>query len=489
MTIPVNKVVKVKILTSPTFPARKGFGLLLIIGSTPSVLTQSAPIRFYSDIDGVSADFNSGTPEYQAAQTYFAQSPRPSEVAIGLSTAAPASLTNDPAVLVAGDVGDVEQSLLVWQAITAGTLSLVVNGAFLTASALNFSAVTDLDGVASVLGAAFPALTITQSGGLFTFTTVATGASASLSAPAAPLGGSVVELLGIAGLFSSGVSIGAGTLLGDALQLLQNYNQSWYGFTFVGGISEADILVAAAWAEARVKIFGFSSSNPDLADLSSTSNLALSLNALGYSRTFGVYDNDDLYPAVSVFGRAFTVNFNNENSTITLKFKQLPGVTPVVITETQRVTLTERHMNYYAVFGDSAMLAEGTMINGRFFDEIHGLDWLLNAIETNVFGYMLTAKTKIPQTDPGVARLVQQAENACAEAVRNGLLAPGQYNGEPLGAIDTGDFLSKGYYLFAQPISEQNQSDREARKAPPIQGILKGAGALHFADIELTFER
>lgn len=492
MTIPVNKVVKVTILTSPTFPARKGFGLLLIIGSTPGVLTQGSPIRFYSDIDGVAADYNSSTPEYQAAQTYFAQSPRPTEVAIGLSTAAPFSATNDPATIVAVDSGDVEQDIPTWQAVTAGTLSLTINGSFVTATGLDFSGATDLDGVAAIIQAA-PAfgglITVTQSVGLFTFTTVSVGASASISAPAAPLGSSIVEMLGVAGLSSTGVSAGPGTPISEALQTLQDYNQSWYGFTFVNGISDADVLEAAAWAEARIKIFGFTSADPNIANQSNLSNLALSLNALEYSRTFGVYDDNDLYAAVSVFGRAFTTNFNNQNSTITLKFKKLPGITPIVITETQRLTLTERNINYYSEFGDSAMLAEGVMVNGRFFDEVHGLDWLLNAIETNVFGYMYTAKTKIPQTDPGVARLVQQAEKACQEGVRNGLLAPGQYNGEPLGAVETGDFLAKGYYIFAQPIAEQNQSDREARKAPPIQGILKGAGALHFADIELNFER
>lgn len=492
MTIPVNKVVKVSILTSPTFPARKGFGLLLIIGSTPGVLTQSEPMRFYSDIDGVAADYNSSTPEYQAAQTYFAQSPRPSEVAIGLSTAAPFSATNDPASIVANDIGDVEQSVVAWQAITAGTLSLSINGSFITATGLNFSGVVDLDGVAAIIQAApeFGGLiTVTHNAGLFTLTTVLVGAGASISAPATPLGSSIVETLGIAGLSNTGVSAGPGTPISEALQTLQDFNQSWYGFTFVNNISESDILEAAAWAEARIKIFGFATSNVDIANQSSLSNLALSLNALNYSRTFGIYDDNDVYAAVSVFGRAFTVNFNNQNSTITLKFKQLPGITPIDITETQRLTLTARNINYYSQFGDSAMLAEGVMVNGRFFDEVHGLDWLLNAIETNVFGYMYTSKTKIPQTDQGVARLVQQAEKACQEGVRNGLLAPGQYNGDPLGAIETGDFLSKGYYIFAQSVRDQNQSDREARKAPPIQGILKGAGALHFADIELNFER
>jgi hypothetical protein len=117
------------------------------------------------------------------------------------------------------------------------------------------------------------------------------------------------------------------------------------------------------------------------------------------------------------------------------------------------------------------------------------LDWLQNAVETNVFGYLYTRTTKVPQTDKGVAALVQQVEKACEEGVNNGLLAPGLWNGNDLGEVKAGDFLPEGYYIYAQPVALQNQSDREARKSPPIQGLLKGAGAIHSVSITLTFER
>ena len=63
MTIPVSKVVKVSILSSPTFPKRKGFGLLLIIGKSAR-LPVGNRIRFYSDMDAVAADFDSTDEEY-----------------------------------------------------------------------------------------------------------------------------------------------------------------------------------------------------------------------------------------------------------------------------------------------------------------------------------------------------------------------------------------------------------------------------------------
>ena len=72
MSIPVSKVVKVSILSSPTFPARKGFGLLNIIGNSAR-LPVGDRIHFYSDMEGVAADFASTDEEYKAAQVFFSR--------------------------------------------------------------------------------------------------------------------------------------------------------------------------------------------------------------------------------------------------------------------------------------------------------------------------------------------------------------------------------------------------------------------------------
>ena len=38
-------------------------------------------------------------------------------------------------------------------------------------------------------------------------------------------------------------------------------------------------------------------------------------------------------------------------------------------------------------------------------------------------------------------------------------------------------------------MDEQAQSDREARKAPPIQIAVKLRGAIHFVDVAITVNR
>lgn len=490
MSLPVSKVVGVKIFSSPTFPARKGFGMLCIFGNSQS-LPAGDRIRFYSDITGVAADFASTTEEYKAATIFFSQSPAPTQLAIARRF--------DVAVggQLLGSV-TVSQTIADYTAITNGGLDIQLDGVNKQVTALNLSGAANLNAVAAAIQTKLQALaagtTCIWNGQRFIVTSGTTGPSSTVAFATAPTGsGSPLDVSGLLGLRAQdqGYSTAGAAVetVTQSLDAVQQINQAWYGFTFTSEVTEAQLKEGMAWAEPRVKVFGYTTAASNAQDSAQTNDIGTWAKTNLYRRTFGIWDNNDPYAAVSALARAFVVNFNEQNSTLTLKFKRLPGNTPVSITESQRLALTGKNLNYYSYFGDSAMLAEGVMADGTFFDEVHGLDWLQNAIETNVFGYLYTRTTKVPQTDKGVAALVQQVELAMQQGVNNGLLAPGEWNGMDLGQVKSGDFLPRGFYVYAQPVAEQNQSDREARKAPPIQVIAKGAGAIHFADISVTFER
>ncbi|EEN5923402.1 DUF3383 family protein [Salmonella enterica] len=209
-----------------------------------------------------------------------------------------------------------------------------------------------------------------------------------------------------------------------------------------------------------------------------------------YGRTFVQYSSSSKYAALSAFGRAFTVNFNGSNTTITLKFKQEPGITYETLTTDQAAALDAKKCNVFVYYqNDTAILQQGVMSSGDFFDERHGLDWLQNYVQTNLYNLLYTSTTKVPQTDAGVTRLLSNVEQSMDQSVTNGLVAAGVWNGGPIGQLDSGDTLTKGYYVYAQPISEQAQADREARKAPVIQVACKLAGAVHFADVQINVVR
>ncbi|WP_211843399.1 DUF3383 family protein [Raoultella ornithinolytica] len=281
--------------------------------------------------------------------------------------------------------------------------------------------------------------------------------------------------------------------------LLQAVNASlqytnWYGLAIADSadLVEADVISVAAAIEASSlsRILAVTTDDVNVLVAGNTDNIGYKLKAAGYGRTFWQYSSSSKYAAISAFGRAFTVNFTGNNTTITLKFKTEPGVTYETLTTTQAAAIDSINGNVYVYYAnDTAIIQQGVMANGDFFDERHGLDWLQNYVQTNLYNLLYTSTTKIPQTDAGVTRLMTSVEASLDQAVNNGLVAPGVWNGGPIGQIESGDTLTKGYYVYAGAVASQAQSDREARKSPVIQAAIKLAGAIHYADVQINVVR
>jgi len=130
--------------------------------------------------------------------------------------------------------------------------------------------------------------------------------------------------------------------------------------------------------------------------------------------------------------------------------------------------------------------------NNGFTDEIEADLWLKKALEVAGFNYLRQTNTKIPQTESGMTGLKGAYAQICERGINNGSYAPGTWNGAiPFG--DPEDFLTnienKGYYIYSIPLSQQAQTDREARKAPLVQIALKRSGAFHFSDVIVNIQR
>ncbi|WP_315384768.1 DUF3383 domain-containing protein [Microvirgula aerodenitrificans] len=488
----VSRVVKVDVVMSPIAAALRNFGSLLIVGAS-AVIDTIERYRQYDDIDGVGADFGTAAPEFKAAQIYFSQSPRPSMLYIGRWAQTATSAILNGKLLTAA-----EQGIDLFTAVTAGGMKITVDGTEKTLSGIDLSGVTNLNGVASAISAKLSTAgacvwNATQS--RFEITSATTGATSTLGYGSAPPTGTDVSLL--LGLRSGQAQppvngIAAETLL-SAVQGLANITSAWYGLSVAAtNVQDTDHIDVAAYIEATSpsRIYGVTTQDTATLSSVSTSDLASKLKAARYMRTFVQYSTSSPYAAVSAFGRAFTVNFQGQNTTITLKFKQEPGITAETITASQANALKAKNCNVFVNYdNDTAILQEGVMSNGYFFDEVHGLDWLQNDVQTDVWNLFLTSTTKIPQTDGGVNIVTTRVESRMAQGVTNGLLAPGIWNGPLFGALTTGQTLTKGYYVYAPPVASQVQADREARKAPVIQVAAKLAGAIHFSDIIVNVNR
>jgi hypothetical protein len=167
-------------------------------------------------------------------------------------------------------------------------------------------------------------------------------------------------------------------------------------------------------------------------------------------------------------------------------WKVEPGIAPEGLTSNQADVLQKKRVNVYVAYDNgTSILQYGTMAGPAYIDQIYGVDWYQNAVQTAVFNVPYT-QPSVPQTDPGENQLVSAINQVNDQAIFNGFGAPGQWNAAGFGQLQEGQYLKLGYYTFAQPVSSQSESDRAARKAVPIQSALKLAGNVNTASIFLS---
>ena len=489
----VSDVVNVGILLSPTAVPNRNFGVLLILGSSP-VIDTTERIRTYTTLTGVGQDFGTVAPEYQAAAAFFAQSPMPYQLRIGRFAQTPTSGVLRGAPFNAYQVAT---NLAAFQALPAASLTIPIDGAPKVLTGLAFGAAANMNGVAGVINTALGASGgCTWDGFRFAVTSKTAGTSSTVGYAVTPSGTDVALLMGLSAASNGPAPItgAASETAVQAVQVFSGLTGDFYAITFapLSPLSDTVMLQVAATVEgiSPVRVLGITTQNPATLDGTSQTDLAAIVSASGYSRTVVQYSTTNPYAICSFFGRALGVNFEGSHTVLTMKFKQEPGVIPELLSETQASVLDSKHVNVFVAFQNGAsIIQQGTVANGRFFDEVAGLDWLSYAVQTDLFNLLYTSNTKVPQTDEGVHLLFVQVEATLSRAVENGLIAPGVWNQEGFGQIKRGDLLPKGFYVYAPLVATQNQADREARKAPLLQAAIKMAGAVHFVSCIIAVNR
>lgn len=481
-TLPVSGVVNVTVNMAPAAAQMRNFGACVIVGSS-DVIDVSERIRTYADISEVAEDFGTTSPEYLAATAFLSQSPTPSTVQIGRWALSPTSGSLRGRVLSTS-----EQAISNFTGITDGALTIRIDGSEVSVTGVNLQDAANLDAVAEKVTAALQSKgTCVWDTTRFTIKSASTGTTSTVSTVnSTPLSQAL-------GLDSGTTAVGGADSesLADAFATLMDY-PTWYMAYVAAPHSDDDVLAAAAIIEASnpACIVGFTTSSTDEIDPTKDDSLGAQLAGLGYNRTMLMYSSTNDHACASVMGRMSTVNFEGSNTTITLKFKQCPGVTSENLRTSQANALKDHNVNVFAAYNnDTSILQEGTMSGGWFIDEVHGLDWLQNYVQTAIWNLLYTSNPKIGQDETGIERLTSTIARAMDQAVTNGLVAPGVWNGDEFGSLKAGDTLSTGYYIYVQPLAEQSQADREARQAPPIQIAAKLKGAIHFVDVAITVNR
>lgn len=229
------------------------------------------------------------------------------------------------------------------------------------------------------------------------------------------------------------------------------------------------------------------------------SGLLYEIAALNLNHTKLLYYGDsasgtpDLRAFVAGYAsRMYSVNFAAQNSMMTANLKTIRGIkADASIDETVYQTLKTLGVEGYADIGGVAKVVSNANGNGLYFDDVYGRIWFDNTIKVEEFNALATMPTKVPQTERGMDYLKRTARKVCQQAVNNGFLGAGTWNGDFIFgnpedfARNISDF---GFYIYSDPIASQTQTQRQTRKAPVIYIAGKQQGAIHSMDIITTFE-
>jgi len=335
--------------------------------------------------DGFSAD----SPTYEAALTFFSQSPKPAQLAIG---------RRDGSIL--------ELTILEDQVLNSHDYSVVVGGTIYTHTSSGTSeddkpqAVQDILTAVQVLVDADTDVTGVISGTLAATTlTVTQDNDTSVAASQTDFG----------------VDWTTQESWASAIAAIDSEYCSWYALSTYDH-SVTGCLEIASEVEARAKLYFTSNSHADnllaVPELStpSSDDLLGQLNAFNYDRTAFVYSStaDDTFIELALLGAKMTTTAGMTTWDLT----PVKGVVADNLSRTNITNLEAKGGNYFTNFGGIDYIRQGIVVSREWIDTMRGSDNLASDMQIELIRMIATANKsgrKIPLTDKGVGILREGA--------------------------------------------------------------------------------
>lgn len=491
----ISNVVQVQLLTEPLLARRANVNTVAVFTSQLGKLSSSNRTEIYTDLSSVATDFGTNSEMYDFASVFFQQTPNPvsangylvasywravdEAVAATAATLVGAQLAEDTVV------GQLQQ-------IDDGTMDIDVDGATENLTALDFTTSLTLEDIADVVDTALTGATAEVSDSSIKITSSTTGATSLLTYATDPgtgtYVGSILKLnAGSGAVLTQGAA--SDTLSAETKEdAVTNAMGTFRSFVFIDTPTDAEREDLAALAVANNLISADVFSGADYLEVDAT-NTAWKIKLAGQTNYRMFYSkSNDRKLAVGVLSRMQVVLFTGTNTANTENLKDITGVVPDSYSQGEITKAYNVGLDIYTTIKDVPVML--TSPANDFFDNVYNLIAYVDALEIDTFNILKAATTKTPQTIKGMNRLVDTIEKTTQGFVRAGVFAPGTWTSpETFGDVDTfySAIETKGFYVFANRLSDQPQADRQERKSPPIQIAVKNAGAIHKANLIVQF--
>jgi hypothetical protein len=435
MTRQIKRFIDVEITKGTSRVSAAGFNVLMAITNSDLIST-SRRIKSFTTYASVALFFGSSSEEAKAANAFYFQNAfqtdQPDELQFGRYV--------DASIAALIECGtEPELDFEVWKLVSDGEFAVTIDGVLNEETGLDFTSVTSLDDVASVIDTALGAAgDCYYLDGRFNIKSGTVGAASTitlLSTVAAPAGTDISgaayldgdTLYGPANL--TGSILSQGQILEtpeEALTAIEAINDDWYAMS--GILAMRDIPATDAFAtaiESRRKMFLIATNDVTVLTLGATSSFSYYCKNLNYKRSASIYSATAAeYPDFSWLGQQLPKDVGSTN----WAFKELAGtadgavvdITPDNLTEAQIDAALDVNCNVYTPTLGSNFVYLGTMNGGRnadkegeYIDIIRNIDFLQARTEEGLISLLLEREI-IPMTDAGItmteARLQEMLE-------------------------------------------------------------------------------
>lgn len=494
----MNNVINVQLLKDQSLAQADNINDVMIVTTDRTFLNTNKRYAEYADISEVADDFGTSSPVTQAAQIFFAQQPNPisgdGALIIGYWRASSETVAATSGYLLGGEINELD-TIAQLQQISAGALTITIDGgSALVLTGIDFTSIDDMDDVVTILQALITGATVSYANQKLKITSNTTGATSTVSFVTGTGSNFVGALLALTS--GSGAQTVAGAAAAtlsaetevDALTTIKSLI-SFKGFAFMDQSTSSARYDIAVWAVANF-VMGYDVfSDPLNLTRSVTNSPAWKIKLAGLTNYRMIYSKaNNRMLAIAYMARMHVVNFNAQNTTLTMNLKQLNGVAPEDFTQSEINAANTVGLDLYTLIKNVPTILCST--GNDFADNIYNLLAYIDLVQTNAFNLLRGTPTKIPQTTLGVDQLVDSVRKTTIQFVNAGAFAPGTWDSSIFFGVEEvflRNIEQTGYYILAGLLSAQSPADRQARKSPPIQVAVKNAGAIHHADILIYF--
>lgn len=487
--VPLSYTINVSLTSTPTGLADFNTNSIAIFSNEPTGILES--YQAYISPNAVSTDWGSDSLTYKMANALFTPVPN-FRTGGGYLYIFPFKGANATAGTLT--TADISANVEGFKSVTNGVLNITIDGTATQVEGLDFSNIQTLADIAQVIKNQNLDVNIETTETAIKFTSRRYGTDAAVSIAEATEAGEATDLYGASYLNGATATPTAGTnasgqTLAQAVAAAQQ--QVYFGGVLTTQYCDNATVQAnaAAIQSLDCDYFEAMTSMKNIADLGADIKAA----GLGKTRSLELSNSaEDAKIAAATYATiAKSVNWNGSNTANTMNLKTLTGCLPDNgLNDTYVLSAQTNGVDIYANTGGLSVVYSND--NNGYTDDIEFQLAFKKKLEVAGFNYLRQTNTKIPQTEQGMTGLKDAYRRICEQFITNGAIAPGTWNTAiPFG--DPEDFKRNieetGYYIYSIPISQQSQTDREARKSPVVQIAVKCSGAIHFSDVIVTIER